>query len=77
MNRVIAQSEIIHEEGCEKSRVVLHEVGGYQPFVTHVDVIKDGWPAYSGLIWGHYFSDAEAARADFEKRCHRYGVKEA
>ena len=53
---------------------MLREVGGHQPFVTHVEVHPPDGKPY--LIWGHYYGELERAFADFENRCQRYGVRE-
>jgi hypothetical protein len=55
--------------GSLRSQVVLREVGGVEPFVTHLRVFRGDGSFFH--TWGHYFKSEAAAREDFQKRVER------
>jgi hypothetical protein len=62
-NTVIASKPYRWTENDQSCQVVLREVGGVEPFVTHVyDSNKDSY------FWGHYFRNVEDALEDFNER---------
>lgn len=73
LTRTIQASAIfepVEGSGMLPTRIVLREIGGFQPFTTHLKVYpRDGGPLREPyLIWGHYFKTLEAAEADYHKR---------
>ena len=53
------------------ARVVLHHVGGVEPYVTHVEVLDRGTLEHRDYVWGHYFTDYQEAVKDFADRVAR------
>ena len=57
--------------GTRPHRIVLREVGGVQPFVTHFEnmkIVDDDTYGSDGFYWDHYFDTYEQALADFNER---------
>lgn len=52
--------------GERPSRIVLHNVGGWQPFATHIEVQAEDGSCF--CVAGHYFKGSTAATYDFQKR---------
>jgi len=52
-------------------RVVLREIGGYHPYVTHLENLQDNGEQKEGreFYWGHYFEKYEKALVDYVDRC--------
>jgi hypothetical protein len=64
---IIDQSPTITESGMLPRRIVLVELGPDH----HVTWQQADEPnGTKTQFWGHYFTDAEKARADFEKRAY-------
>lgn len=73
--RTIRLSEMIYDEGCEPSRIVLRRIGVH--LITHMKVYPpttDNKDPY--YFWGHYFISLDDANKDFEERCRKYNVEE-
>lgn len=59
--------------GCYASWVVVRNVGGYHPFVTHMAYWNDERNEW-GYEHGHYMVSLVDVAKDFEERCKKYGV---
>ena len=53
-------------KGEDPSRIVLRNVGGYQPFATHIEVRRPSGETFT--VVGHYFVGIMDATMDFQQR---------
>lgn len=62
-SRIVLFSTVAN--GGEDYRIVLREVGGSFPYVSHYENVNKNVPDF---YWGHYYKDAEEGAAGFFAR---------
>ena len=67
--QIIESSAWRQGSGEDPSRIVLRNLGGHQPFATHIEVRRLSGETF--CVSGHYFTDSMAATEDFQKRVAR------
>jgi len=66
----IARSDIVIQEGCYPTCLVIRPWNGYHPFVVHTAIFFDNGEI--GYECGNYCSTLEKAEAAFEARLTRH-----